>query len=129
MPLVWYIGTAVSEEFAASICRAIQLIGLSRYSKAMWTGIHRISHSYATSDTTNPKVIKVKLFGNKVSVSVVQWGESLGEQGVLCIIISRRYIHHIRIIVHIDIPSVILLYTFIFLYALCFLYYCVEFCL
>jgi hypothetical protein len=114
MPLDWYIGTAVSEEFAASICRGIQLLGLSRYSKAMWTGIHSISHSYATSDKTNPKVIKVKLFGNEVSVSVVQWGESLGKQGVLCIIISRRYIHHIRIIVYMDIPFIILLYTLYF---------------
>jgi hypothetical protein len=35
-----------------------------------------------------------------VSVSVVQWNKSAGEQGVLCTIITRMFIDHIRIIIH-----------------------------
>jgi hypothetical protein len=46
-----------------------------------------------------------------MSISVVQWGKSLGKQGVLCSIITRRYIDYIRIIVHMDISFIILLYT------------------
>jgi hypothetical protein len=45
-----------------------------------------------------------------VSISVVQWGKCLGKQGVLHTIITRRYIDHIRIIVHMDISFIILLY-------------------
>jgi hypothetical protein len=46
-----------------------------------------------------------------VSISVVQWGKSLGKEGVLCTIITRRYIDHIRIIAHMDISFIVLLYT------------------
>jgi hypothetical protein len=45
-----------------------------------------------------------------VSISVVQWNKSAGKQGVLCIIIIRRYIDHIRIIVHMDIYFTTLFY-------------------
>ena len=70
-----------------------------------------------------------------MSKSVVQWGESVGKHGVLCIIITRKYVHHIRIIVHMDISFIVLPYTlffvrivfsvllccikFVILYALC----------
>ena len=43
-------------------------------------------------------------------VKVVQWSESLGEQGVLCTTITRRYIDHFRIVLRIDISFIILLY-------------------
>jgi hypothetical protein len=46
-----------------------------------------------------------------VSINVVQCSKSLGKHGVLCTIITRRYIDHIRIIVHMDISFIILLYT------------------
>jgi hypothetical protein len=34
-----------------------------------------------------------------VSLSVVQWSTSAGEQSVICTVITRRYTDHIRIIV------------------------------
>jgi hypothetical protein len=46
-----------------------------------------------------------------VSISVVQWSESLCEQCALRTVITRRYIDHIRIIVHVTISCIILLYT------------------
>jgi hypothetical protein len=46
-----------------------------------------------------------------VSLSVVQWSESAGEQGVLCTVITRMLLDRIRIIVHMDITFIILLYT------------------
>jgi hypothetical protein len=46
-----------------------------------------------------------------VSLSVVQWSISAGEQCVLCTVITRMFIDHIRIIVHMDISFIILLYT------------------
>jgi hypothetical protein len=55
------------------------------------------------------KLNRVKLNGNEVFISVLQWGKSLGEQGVLCTIITRRYVH-IRITVHMAISFIILLY-------------------
>jgi hypothetical protein len=58
----------------------------------------------------------VKLIGNEVSISVVQWSESLCEQCALCTVITRRYIDHIRIIVHVTISCIILLYTPVFLF-------------
>jgi hypothetical protein len=48
-----------------------------------------------------------------VSLSVVQWSESAGEQCVLCTVITRMLLDHIRIIVHMDI---ILSYCFILLF-------------
>jgi hypothetical protein len=42
---------------------------------------------------------------------VVQWSKSAGEQGVLCTVITRMLLDHIRIIVHMDISFIILLYT------------------
>ena len=54
--------------------------------------------------------ILVLINGNEVSISVVQWSKNLGEQGVLCTIITRRYINHIRIILHMAISFIILLY-------------------
>jgi hypothetical protein len=38
-----------------------------------------------------------------VSLSVVQWSKSAGEQGVLCTVITRMLLDHISIIVHMDI--------------------------
>ena len=46
-------------------------------------------------------------------ISVVQWSKSVGEQGVLCSVITRMYIDHIRIIVRMDISFIILIYIFI----------------
>ena len=51
-------------------------------------------------------------------ISVVQWGKSLGEQGVLCTIITRRYIDHIRIIVHMDFFYYIAFYSCFFLFRI-----------
>jgi hypothetical protein len=49
-----------------------------------------------------------------VSLSVVQWSKNAGKQGVLCTVITRMYIDHIRIIVHMDISFIVLLYTIYF---------------
>jgi hypothetical protein len=46
-----------------------------------------------------------------VSLSVVQWSKSAGEQCVLCTIITRMLLDHIRITVHMDMSFIILLYT------------------
>jgi hypothetical protein len=50
---------------------------------------------------------------------VVQWSKSAGEQCVLCTVITRMLLDHIRIIVHMDIITcIILLYTSVFFYFL-----------
>jgi hypothetical protein len=54
-----------------------------------------------------------------VSLGVVQWSKSAGEQGVLCTVIMRMILDHIRIIVHMDISFIILLYTPVSFCALC----------
>jgi hypothetical protein len=54
-----------------------------------------------------------------VSLSVVQWSKSTGEQGVLCTVITRMLLDHIRIIVHMDIYIIILLYTPVSFCELC----------
>jgi hypothetical protein len=54
-----------------------------------------------------------------VSLSVVQWSKSAGEQGVLCTVITRMLLDHIRIIVHMDISFIILLYTPVSFCELC----------
>ena len=46
-----------------------------------------------------------------MSLSVVQWSRSAGEQCVLCTVIMRMLLDHIRIIVHMDISCIIFLYT------------------
>jgi hypothetical protein len=43
------------------------------------------------------------MISSLLSLSVVQWSKSADEQGVLCTIITRMFIDHIRIIVHMDI--------------------------
>jgi hypothetical protein len=45
-----------------------------------------------------------------VSINVVQWSKRFGEQGVICTVITRRYIDLIRIIVHMSMSFIILLY-------------------
>jgi hypothetical protein len=62
-----------------------------------------------------------------VSLSVVKCSKSAGEQGVLCTVITRMLLDHIRIIVHMDISFIILLYTSVSFCALC-LGYCVCNC-
>jgi hypothetical protein len=63
---------------------------------------------------------------------VVQWSKSAGEQCVLCTVITRMSLDHIRIIVRMDIPFIILLYTEVPFCALCLGYcvsnYCVVYC-
>jgi hypothetical protein len=54
-----------------------------------------------------------------VSLSVVQWSKSAGEQRVLCTVITRMLLDHIRIIVHMDISCIILLYTAVAEYCTC----------
>jgi hypothetical protein len=54
-----------------------------------------------------------------VSLSVVQWSKSAGEQGVLCTVITIMLLDHIRIIVHMDISFIILFYTPVSFCALC----------
>jgi hypothetical protein len=64
---------------------------------------------------------------------VVQCSKSAGEQCVLCTVITRMLLDHIRIIVHMDISFVILLYTPVSFCALslgyCVCNYCVVYCL
>jgi hypothetical protein len=54
-----------------------------------------------------------------VSLSVVQWSKSAGEKCVLCTIITRMLLDHIRIIVHKNISFIILLYSTLSFCALC----------
>jgi hypothetical protein len=54
-----------------------------------------------------------------VSLSVAQWSKSAGEQCVLCTIIMRMLLDHIRITVHMDTSFIILLYTPVSFCALC----------
>ena len=49
-------------------------------------------------------------------LSVVQWSTSAGEQSVICTVITRMYIDHIRIIVQMDISFTILLYIHVSFY-------------
>jgi hypothetical protein len=61
-----------------------------------------------------------------VLFSVVQWSKSAGEQGVICTVITRMLLDHIRIIVHMDISCIILLYTcFLLCIVFVILCYCV----
>jgi hypothetical protein len=50
---------------------------------------------------------------------VVLWSISTGEQCVLCTVITRMLLDHIRIIVHMDISCIILLDTPVSFCALC----------
>ena len=61
-------------------------------------------------------------------MSVVQWSKSLGRQGVLCTIITRMLLDHIRIIVHMDISFIISLYTPVILLCIVFVILCVVYC-
>jgi hypothetical protein len=54
-----------------------------------------------------------------VSLSVVQWSKSASGQCVLCTVITRMLLDHIRIIVHMDISCIILLYIPVSFCALC----------
>jgi hypothetical protein len=47
----------------------------------------------------------------------VKWSEDLGEQGILQFI-TRSYIDHIRIILHMAISFIILLYIPVFLFCI-----------
>jgi hypothetical protein len=72
----------------------------------------------------NLKGIKTKrevkwFIGNEVSLSVVQCSKSADEQCVLCTVITRMLLDHIRIIVHMDISFIILLYIPVSFCALC----------
>jgi hypothetical protein len=51
-----------------------------------------------------------------VSLSVAQWSKSAGEQVVLCTVITRMYVDHIKIILKMGIYFIILLYTPVSLY-------------
>jgi hypothetical protein len=50
---------------------------------------------------------------------VMQWSKSAGEQCVLCTVITRMLLDHIRIIVRMDISCIILLYTPVAEYSTC----------
>jgi hypothetical protein len=65
-----------------------------------------------------------------VSLNVVQWSKSAGEQCVLCTVITRMLLDHIRIIVHMDIITfIILLLCFVFvILCYCVCNYCVVYC-
>jgi hypothetical protein len=54
-----------------------------------------------------------------VSLSIMQWSKSAGEQCVLCTVIKRMLLDHIMITVHMDISFIILFYTPVSFCALC----------